>query len=403
MIATNRAVSITIASIMAITSLTGYCFAEDSIPSDVNVPAEESETTETLQIEEIQTLPEETEATCETSSAADFKQPLQEQTEETTTVDCQPESVTTETTPLHEDKTLDVLGSRPTTVKRQRVAPKTSTSKESIAVMTLIRKGGAAFDYRVAAGQALYQYDTLQGACANKGFAYLTLYNRTVEKCKIVKLNLKTLAIVKVSKPLPIYHANNLTYNTRKNVLVATCCQVKKKRAVTINPNTLRVISKKNIKLTKKVKGLPKKVRKKYKGFTAIAYNEKHNCYVGRLRYSNDVIIMNSKLKPKRYVKLQGKKTFLLNQGMESVGDYIYDVRSFKGKNKYCMVTVHTMSGKFVRQIKFPYGSEPGDELQCIFHDGSQYYAGIYHSTSQQNDTKKNHVKRYNRLYLLKM
>ena len=169
---------------------------------------------------------------------------MQEQTEETTSIDCQPESVTTENTPLHEDKTLDVLGSGQTTVKRQRVIPKTSASKESIAVMTLIRKGGAAFDYRVAAGQALYKYDTLQGACANKGFAYLTLYNRTVEKCKIVKLNLKTLAIVKVSKPLPIYHANNLTYNTRKNVLVATCCQVKKKRAVTINPNTLRVISK---------------------------------------------------------------------------------------------------------------------------------------------------------------
>ncbi len=58
---------------MAIASLTGYSFAEDSISSDVNMPAEESETTETLQIEEIQTLPEETEATSETSSAADFK------------------------------------------------------------------------------------------------------------------------------------------------------------------------------------------------------------------------------------------------------------------------------------------------------------------------------------------
>ena len=73
MIATNKAVSIIIASIMAIASLTGYSFAEDSISTDVNMPAEESETTETLQIEEIQTLPEETEATSETSSAADFK------------------------------------------------------------------------------------------------------------------------------------------------------------------------------------------------------------------------------------------------------------------------------------------------------------------------------------------
>ena len=274
--------------------------------------------------------------------------------------------------------------------------------RQTVAAMTLIKKGSAAFDYRIAAGQKLYKYDTLQGACANKGFAYLTLYNRTVEKCKIVKVNLKTLAIVKVSKPLRVYHANNLTYNTRKNLLVATCCQVKKKRVVMINPNTLKVVSKKTIKLSKKVKNLPKKVRKKYKGFTAIAYNEKHDCYVGRLRYSNNVVIMNNKLKPIRYVVLQGKRPYLLNQGMESVGDYIYDVRSFKGKNKYCMVTIHTMSGKFVREVKFPYGAAPGNELQCIFHDGKQYYAGIYYSTSQYNDTKKNHVKRYNRLYRLK-
>ena len=113
-------------------------------------------------------------------------------------------------------------------------------------------------------------------------------------------------------------------------------------------------------------------------------------------------MIMNNKLKPIRYVVLQGKRPYLLNQGMESVGDYIYDVRSFKGKNKYCMVTIHTMSGKFVREVKFPYGTAPGNELQCIFHDGKQYYAGIYYSTSQYNDTKKNHVKRYNRLYRLK-
>lgn len=271
--------------------------------------------------------------------------------------------------------------------------------RQKKASLSLIKKGGSFFNFRVEAKQKLYKYDTLQGACANNGYAYLTLYDRNVEKCKIVKVDLSGPKVVKVSKALPVYHANSLTYNTRKNLLVATCCQVKGKRAVFVNPNTLKVKSHKDIHLTSSVKDLPSKVRRNYVGFTAIAYNKKHNCYVGRLRYSSNVIIFDSRLNPKKYVKLHGKKRFLLNQGMESVGDYIYDVRSFKGRHKYSMVTIHKMNGGFVGQIRVPYGKKSGNELQCIFHDGKQFYAGFYRTTSQYNDTRRNKVKRYNKLY----
>ena len=276
------------------------------------------------------------------------------------------------------------------------IAPAYSAANDA---MTLLKKNGVTFDLRTEAKQELYQYDTLQGACANKGYAYLALYNRDVNKCKIVKLDLDTLDVVKVSGPLTVYHANNLTYNTKKNLIVATCCQVKGKRAVFIDPNSLQAVSYKDIQLSKKI---PKSVRKKYKGFTAIAYNEKHDCYVGRLRGNNNVIIFDSNLNPVKYVKLKGKYTSLLNQGMESVGDYIYDVRSFKGKKKYNLVTVHTMSGKYVGKIVYPKGKDPGNELECIFHDGKQFYAGFYYTTSQKNDTKKNHVKIYSYIYKVK-
>ena len=278
---------------------------------------------------------------------------------------------------------------------------KAKKQKQCTASMTLIKKGNSTFDYRSAAGEKLYGYDTLQGACANAGYAYLTLYNRNVENCKIVKVKLSTREVVKVSSALPVYHANCLTYNTRKNLIVATCCRVKGNRAVFIDPNRLTVTSYKDIKLTKKVKKLPKSVRRKYKGFTAIAYNAQKDCYVGRLRNNNNVIIFDGNLNPKKYVKLKGKQTSLLNQGMDSAGNYIYDVRSFKGKKKYSMVTVHTMSGKLVGKVKFPYGPAPGNELQCIFHDGSQFYAGFYYSTSQVHDYASYHVKRTNTLYYL--
>ena len=265
--------------------------------------------------------------------------------------------------------------------------------------MTLLTKNGAAFDFRAESGQKLYGYDTLQGGCAHDGYAYLTLFDRTKNKCRIAKVELSSLRVVKVSAPLKLYHANNLTYNTRKNLLVATCCQVKGKKVVFVNPNTLTYAGSKTIKISKKSKVIPKKVARRYKGFTAIAYNEKHNCYVGRLRKDNNVVILDANLKPIKYIKLKGKRTSLLNQGMESVGDYIYDVRSFKGKKKYNLITIHTMSGAYVGSMKVPYTKSPGYELQCLFHDGDRWYAGIYYSTSQKHDNKKHHVKRYNYIY----
>ncbi len=269
------------------------------------------------------------------------------------------------------------------------------------AELKLLKKDKAVFDFRKEAKQKLYQYDTLQGGCANDGKAYLTLYNRNVEKCKIVRVDLATRTVEKVSKALPIYHGNNLTFNTRKNRIVATCCKVKEKQVVFVDPKTLKVTKKKTIKLTKKVKGLPSKVRKNYKGFTAIAYNAEKDCYVGRLRGTDNVILFDGALRPKKYIKLSGKRTSLLTQGMESVGKYIYDVRSFKGKKKYSMITIHTMTGKLVGRLKFPYGKAPGNELQCLFHDGDQFYTGTYYTTSQKHDDRAHHVRRTNRIYKL--
>lgn len=271
-----------------------------------------------------------------------------------------------------------------------------ASGKKRTASLAPLLKDGKYFDLRTEAGQSLYGYDTLQGACANNGFAYMTLYDRNVEKCKIVKVRLSNLEVIKVSEPLPIYHANNLTYNTRKNLILATCCRVKDKRAVFVDPETLTVTGVKDIKLSKKVRKLPKYERRKFKGFTAIAYNARYNRYIGRLRGSGNVIIFDGELNPKKYVRLRGRKSGMINQGMDSVGKYIYDVKSFMGKKKYSMVTVHTMSGKYVGQVKFPYGQPPGNELQCIFHDGKTFYAGIYRTTSQIHDTRSNHVFRIN-------
>lgn len=276
------------------------------------------------------------------------------------------------------------------------------TVKEYPAKLSLVMKGGKAFNVRTAAKQKLYGYDTVQGCCANNGMLYATLYNRKVEKCKIAKVRLSDMTVVKVSKPLRIYHGNSLTYNTKKGYIVAACCNVKTKRVVAISPKTLAVKWYKTIRLGSGVKNLPSGIRRGYAGINAIAYNEKHDCYYARLKKYGDYIKLNSSLKPIRYIKSESKKTWLLYQAVESNGYYIYDVQSFKGKRKYSMVTVRNRAGEYVGQIKFPYVKDPGYELQCIFHDGKQFYAVFYYSTSQQKDNENYHVTRTNYIYRIK-
>ena len=70
------------------------------------------------------------------------------------------------------------------------------------AKLSMVSKGGKRFDVRIAAGQPMYGYDTVQGACSYKGYAYFALYNRKKERIKIAKVNLGTMKVVKVSKPL---------------------------------------------------------------------------------------------------------------------------------------------------------------------------------------------------------
>ena len=66
----------------------------------------------------------------------------------------------------------------------------------------IIRFNSATYNLRVAAGEKLFGYDTFQGACSDGTNAYYILYNRTVEKCKIVKVRLKDFKLVKVSSAL---------------------------------------------------------------------------------------------------------------------------------------------------------------------------------------------------------
>lgn len=265
------------------------------------------------------------------------------------------------------------------------------------ASLTLMKKGGSYFDLCKEAGESSSGYNILQGGCAHNKIAYLTLYNKAKEKCKIVKVRLKSMKVLKVSKVLKIYHGNSLAYNTERNVIAVACCEKKPKCIAEIDPVSLKIVRKRTIKLPNNLSGITGTAPKYYCGINAIAYNEKDGCYYARLKKIQDYIRLDNDMRPEKYIKSKEKKNYLTYQAIESYSQYIYDVQSFSGSNKYNMITARTKSGAYAGEMKVPCTSS-NFELECVFHDGEQFYAGFYYSKSKKTGKKKKII-RHTRIY----
>lgn len=256
---------------------------------------------------------------------------------------------------------------------------------------------GAVFDLTTLAGQKLYRYDTLQGACADKGFGYFTQYNRINDYTKIVKVRLRDMKVVKVSRPLAIKHANEITFNSRKNIIVVANSTPKPRRLSIVDPKTLKVKYHKTIRLTRRVKGMPRKEYDNFRGVGAIAYNAKHNCYICYTRTYHHLLFLDAKFRPYRMVR-QNAMNDMLFQGLDSYRDCIFVCQSFSDGYNYNAVTVYNMKGRRIARYKIRTGF-PVKELETLFHDGNQFYAGFYSFFGSRDDEKRLHVQRKNYIY----
>ena len=332
---------------------------------------------------------EETPENVETTSESQSEETME--TESVTTTTTKATTTTTTTTKATTTKISTTIN----TSGKKWVTPKGNKTLK----LTICRNSdGTVFNLTKQAGQKLYAYDTLQGATAGKGYGYFSLYNRKNTTAKIVKVRLSDMKVVKVSGVLYVKHANELTYNKRNNTIVVANADPTPKRISVVDANTLRVKYHKTLVMPKKIKGMSKKQCKKFKGIGAIAYNEKHNFYVCRMRKTNDLLFLNAKFKPYKRVKQKSKVKGMLYQGLDSYKDCIMVCQSFKGKKKYNLITVYNMNGKKLARFKM-YLGKPTRELETIFHNGNQFYVGCYSCYGSKTDLQKYHVKRENKIY----
>ena len=301
---------------------------------------------------------------------------------------------TTTVQPTSQEQTSEATKQTTTTAPKKFRTPR---GKKNMS-LTLMQHNGARFDLTSAAGQRLYAYDTLQGACANKGYGYFILYNRLNNYDKIVKVKMSDMSVVKVSAAMKLHHANDMTFNTRTNKIIVCDAEPASKTVSIVDPNSLTIKKRTKVTVSKKTKGMSKKIRKKYKGISAIAYNEKHNCYFAYMRGSHYILKLDTSFRAKKMIKQKKRKGYLY-QGMDSKGDCIFVCRSFYKSKKDNIISVYNFKGKQIARYKT--SKAGGREIETLLHDGNTFYAGFYSYYGSKADTKAARVQRKNYVYRL--
>lgn len=259
-------------------------------------------------------------------------------------------------------------------------------------------------ELRRAAKQKVPGYDTVQGSCYGNGYAYFVLENRNVKssgkRCKIIKVNLKTKKVVKVSKGLKLNHGNDMTFDTKRNRLVVAHSTPLPKKVSIVNPNTLKVTGTATVQLPDSIEGISKKTLKSYKksynGFGAIAYNSKHDQFVVCLRGTSfhHLMVLDKNFNPVRFIWLPKEDMIKqMLQTVDSVGDFIMVGQSYGyGYTGNNIVIYDWYQGDYLSKLTL--GTTY--EMEGVFHADGKLYCSYYTSYY-----KKGKLQRDNFIYLL--
>lgn len=200
-------------------------------------------------------------------------------------------------------------------------------------------------------------FTAAQGAATDGTYIYNVLKKKVgeVETDIIVKSLRSDFSEVLVSKEMKLDHANDMTYDSKRDLLVIP--NMLGKIITRIDPETLTIHSQVDAPLP----GTP----------WAIAYNASRDCYVvaagGRLCITDENFV------PKTSFPTVSSSKPQVGQGMDADDHFIYmplSPSSDAGGNKYNVIMVYDWDGNFVREIPL----EVTSETETIFHFEDQYY-----------------------------
>lgn len=230
------------------------------------------------------------------------------------------------------------------------------------------------FELRSAAKQKTKGYDTLQGSCTDGTYGYYALYNRTKNMSKLVKVRLKSMKVIKVSKALNIYHANDLTYNSKTKQIVAVHNAGDSRGLSLIDPKTLKVSQTATIsKSVKKLFGASEAGISSIDGISSLAYCSQKDCYVATIGTKHDILVLDAEFKATRIIPLSSKSAGVY-QNIETSDDMIIMSTSAGGGQKGNYLWCYSWQGKLISKINTPNACE----LESVFLCGKTMHANFY-------------------------
>lgn len=195
-----------------------------------------------------------------------------------------------------------------------------------------------------------------QGACSDGTYAYFILKPAADGEAIIAKHDLKTGALIKRSGPIYVFHGNDMTYDSARNLLYIAHGSSEGKILTTVDPDTLEVVTQSvSIK----------------KGAGAITYSPERDMFAIS-QGGKSLHFLNSNLKVKSSITREVLE--YTAQGMGSDEDYIYFPMSPKDSNRDNVLVVYDWSGNYVTTVHL----DTDRESESMFMVNGDYYVSFY-------------------------
>ena len=177
-------------------------------------------------------------------------------------------------------------------------------------------------------------------------FIMVTAGDSATAMSTIYKIDLQTWQVVKASRPLRLYHANDLAYDSKHHRLVVSHCDLVPDQVSFVDPDTLEITE---------VRTIPQK-------HFSIAYNADRGMYVAGKSRTYDLVLLDDEFTP---VKLLPGEDGHVKQGLECDQEYIY---FFQTGVRYNWIFVYDWDGNYWGKIPVPMVGE--SENLFVWQDG---------------------------------
>ena len=184
-------------------------------------------------------------------------------------------------------------------------APEFVTFDES-QYRTLTNRTSAAYklnvNLRTMLGEGNGGYAVAQGACTDGTYVYYMMASSSTQKGRVLKVNLSDHSVVAKGPVIGVHHANGMTYDSKRDRLVAVGYGSWRNQLSIVDPVSLNLVSNKTVNYPYNIQGVTSS--SKQNGLAAISYVEKYDVFVARSRgrnngvgdssFNNDLWVINA-------------------------------------------------------------------------------------------------------------